>query len=186
MPGCMSAWMIDPNIINTQAIAKCLDHKDAEGMNMHFGLSPWLIWFILGVALAFLELTMPGFVVLFFGIGCWATAAVVLIWPLTLTQQLLVFILTSLCCIVFLRKWCMKIFTGRSSKQTETDYDDFPRGEQARVVQRIGPQARGRIRFRGTLWDAASDEEIEKEETVEIVSFAGDSRQVYFVKKPKM
>ena len=151
---------------------------------MDWALSPWLIWFILGVAMAFLELMMPGFVVLFFGIGCWVTAAVVLIWPLTLTQQLLIFILASVCCIVFLRKWFMKIFTGRSSKQTETDYDDFPHGEQARVVQRIGPQAGGRIRFRGTFWDAASDEEIEKDEIVEIVSFAGDSRQVYFVKKP--
>ncbi len=151
---------------------------------MDWTLTPWLIWFIFGVALAFLELMMPGFVVLFFGIGCWATAAVALIWPLTLTQQVLVFILVSVCSIVFLRKWFMKIFQGRSSKQTETDYDDFPQGEHARVVQRIDPQASGRIRFRGTLWDAASDEEIEKDEIVEIVSFAGASRQVYFVKKP--
>jgi membrane protein implicated in regulation of membrane protease activity len=51
------------------------------------------------------------------------------------------------------------------------------------VVQSIIPPATGRIRFRGTLWDAAADETIEEGEMVEIVRYAGNSRQIYFVKK---
>ena len=67
--------------------------------------------------------------------------------------------------------------------QSDTGFDDFPKGVHVRVVQSISPNANGRIRFRGTLWDAAADEEIKKGELVEIVRFAGDSHQIYFVKK---
>lgn len=145
--------------------------------------SPWLIWFILGIAMAFLELQMPGFIILFLGLGCWVVAGVLLIWPLTVTQQVLLFIVSSIAAIVLLRKWLMRIFQGRSSNQAETDYDDFPKGVHVEVVQPIIPPATGRIRFRGTLWDAAADENIEKGEIVEIVRYAGNSRQIYFVKK---
>ena len=54
--------------------------------------SAWLIWFLLGIGLAFLELYMPGFIVLFFGVGCWIVAGTLLILDLTITQQLIVFI----------------------------------------------------------------------------------------------
>lgn len=145
--------------------------------------SPWLIWFILGIAMAFLELQMPGFVVLFLGVGCWVVAGVLLLWPLTLTQQVWLFLVASIASIVLLRKWLMRIFQGRSSSQTETDYDDFPKGAHVEVVQPITPEVNGRIRFRGTLWDAAAEENIEKGEMAEIVRYAGQSRQIYFVKK---
>lgn len=152
-------------------------------MNMDF-MPAWLIWFIFGIALAFAELMMPGFIVIFFGLGCWVVAGVLLILPLTAAQQLLLFIAATIFSIVLLRKWSMRIFRGMSADQTEKDYNDFPKGAQAQVVQRISPQTNGRIQFRGTFWDAASDEEIEKDEIVEILRFAGDSHQIYFVKKP--
>ncbi len=145
--------------------------------------SPWLIWFILGIVMAFLELQMPGFVILFLGLGCWVVAAVLLIWPLTLTQQMWLFIVASIAAILLLRKWLMQVFQGRSSSQAETDYDDFPKGAHVEVVQSIIPPATGRIRFRGTLWDAAADENIKEGEMAEIIRYAGNSRQIYFVKK---
>lgn len=145
--------------------------------------SAWLIWFIIGIGLAFLELLMPGFVVLFMGLGCLVVAGVLLIWPLTVTQQVLIFIVATITLIVLLRKWLMKTFKGLSSVQSEADFDDFPNGARVKVVQRISPQVNGRIQFRGTLWDAAADEEIEKGEVAKIVRFAGNSHQIYFVKK---
>jgi membrane protein implicated in regulation of membrane protease activity len=145
--------------------------------------SAWLVWFLLGVGLAFLELQMPGFIVLFFGIGCWVVAGALLIWPLTLTQQVLLFLVGTIVSIVLLRTWLMRVFRGFSSDRAETDFDDFPKGEHVKVIERISPQTNGRIRFRGTFWDAAADDEIEKDETVEIIRYAGSSRQVFFVKK---
>jgi len=154
-----------------------------EDLSMDALVSTWLVWFVMGIALALVELMMPGFVVLFFGVGCLAVAGALLVWPLTVAQQFLLFVGATLVSIVLLRKWCMKIFQGTSSGREETNYDDFPKGAQARVVAPITPKTQGRIAFRGTLWDAASNEEIETGEMVEIVRFDDDSTQIYFVKK---
>jgi len=145
-------------------------------------LSAWLIWFILGAGLALLELTMPGLIVIFMAIGCWIVAGILLIWPLTITQQILIFTIATIASIVLLRKWLIKIFKG-SSKDSSVGFDDFPQGVHVRVVRPITPQANGRISYRGTLWDASADELIEKGETVKIVRYADNSRQIYFVEK---
>ncbi|MEA2060884.1 MAG: NfeD family protein [Thermodesulfobacteriota bacterium] len=146
--------------------------------------APWLIWFMTGVLLAFVELMVPGIIIVFFGIGCWVVAAVLILYPMTLSQQVFLFIVASILSIVLLRKWFMKIFKGVSSDGTEADYDDFPQGARVEVTAPISPQANGRIKFRGTFWDAASDEAIDTGEIVEILNYAGNSHQVFFVKKP--
>ena len=146
--------------------------------------APWLIWFVAGVVLAFVELTAPGIIMIFFGIGCWVVAAVLILYPITLSQQIFLFIAASILSIVLLRKWLMRIFKGVSSNGIEADYDDFPQGARVEVTAPIRPQANGRIKFRGTLWDAASDEAIDTGEIVEILNYAGNSHQVFFVKKP--
>lgn len=150
---------------------------------MDLGVSDWLIWFILGIGLAFMELLLPGLVIIFMALGCWIVAVAVLIWPLTLTHQVLLFIGGTVVSIAFLRTWFMRTFRGSSSDQAQTGLNDFPQGVHVQVVKRITPKVNGRIKFRGTLWDASADEEIEEGETVEIVSFAGRSRQIYFVRK---
>ncbi len=152
-------------------------------MHLDSIISAWLIWFVAGVGLAFLELLMPAFILVFFGLGCWVVAGALLIWSLTLTEQLLLFIVATICSIVLLRKWLMNIFRGRLTDQSTMGFDDFPQGERVTVTKRITPDVNGRIQFRGTFWDAAADEAIEEDEVVEIVRFAGDSRQVFFVKK---
>jgi len=144
--------------------------------------SAWLIWFLLGAGLALLELQMPGFIVLFFGLGCWITAAALLLWDLSATQQVTVFIIGSVSSIVLLRRLLMRMFQGRASG-TSVDYDDFPKGAHVQVAQRITPQVNGRVHYRGTLWYATADEEIEVGETAEILRFADNSRQIYFVRK---
>jgi len=144
--------------------------------------SPWLIWFLLGIGLAFLELQLPGFIVLFFGIGCWVVAGALLIWELSLAQQVLLFMVGTIASIVLLRKMLMRMFRGLS-KDGEADFDDFPHGVHVKVVKRITPTVNGRIHYRGTPWDAVAEEEIEEGETVEIVRYANGARQVFFVKK---
>lgn len=144
---------------------------------------PWLVWFVVGVVLALVELMAPGIIIIFFGLGCWVVAGVLAIYPITLSQQVLLFIVASILSIIFLRRWFMKIFKGMSSDKSESDYDDFPEGEKVEVVQSINPHSNGRVKFRGTLWDAASDEEIAQGEIVKLVKYAENSNQIFFVKK---
>ena len=129
-------------------------------MNLDSILSAWLIWFVLGIGLAFLELLMPGFIVLFFGIGCWVVAGALLIWDLTLAQQIGIFIVATIASIVLLRRFLMRSFRGLSSSTADEGFDDFPRGVHAKVVRQISRNSLGRIIYRGTPWDAMSDEEI--------------------------
>lgn len=145
--------------------------------------SPWLIWFLLGIGLAFLELQMPGFIVIFFGIGCWVVAGALLIWELTVAQQVVVFIVSTIVSIVLLRKFLMKIFRGLSSDTADDGFDDFPKGVRVTVIRDITPGSNGRINYRGAPWDATSDEEIKEGETVEILRYTDSSRMVFFVRK---
>lgn len=152
-------------------------------MNIGILMTPWLIWFLLGIGLAFLELYLPGFIVIFFGIGCWITAGALLIWNLGLTQQILLFITTAVISLLLLRKWMMRVFHGVSSDKQDEDFDDFPKGIHATVLKTITPVDYGRIQYRGTSWYATAEETIETGKTVEIVKYADNSRQVFFVRK---
>ena len=152
-------------------------------MNLDSILSAWLIWFVLGIGLAFLELLMPGFIVLFFGIGCWIVAGALLIWNLTVAQQIGLFIGGTIASIVLLRRLLMRVFRGLSSSSAQADFDDFPKGEHVKVIRRISPDRKGRILYRGAPWDATSDEEIVEGEMVQLIRYTDDSRLVFFVKK---
>jgi membrane protein implicated in regulation of membrane protease activity len=48
-------------------------------MNLTF--SPWLVWFLAGIAVMLAELAVPGFVIIFFGLGCLGAAAVAIFAP---------------------------------------------------------------------------------------------------------
>ena len=146
-------------------------------------ITPWLIWFLFGIGLAFLELYLPGFIVLFFGVGCWFVAAALLLWDLSLNQQILIFLTATIVSILLLRKWVMQTFRGASSDKQDDDFDDFPSGEHVKVMKTITPSEYGRIQHRGTAWYATAEETIEQGSTAEIVRFADNSHQVYFVRK---
>lgn len=146
-------------------------------------LPTWLIWFILGFVFIFLELFLPGFILLFFAIGCLVTTLAVLIWDLSLTLQILIFTGISVVSLLLLRNLMMQTFRGASGALNEQDFDDFPEGEHVQVLKDITPDKNGRIMHRGSTWEAAAEEIIESGETVEIVSYFGASRQKYFVRK---
>lgn len=146
-------------------------------------ITPWLIWFLLGIGLAFLELYLPGFIVLFFGIGCWLTAGALLLWDLSLNQQILLFIITTVASLLLFRKWMMRVFRGVSSDTQVDDFNDFPEGQRVRVLKTITPAANGRIQYRGSAWYATAEETIEEGSTVEIIRYADNSRQIYVVRK---
>jgi len=135
-------------------------------------LTPSLVWFLVGLALVVGEFLAPGLVIIFFGIGAWLAAATSAL-GLTpgLTGQLAVAVVGSLATLFCLRGWLKGMFRGHvpQTQDPNEPMDDFIGGE-AVVMTDIRPGSLdGQVMFRGSVWKARAEEEIAKDEPVEIV-----------------
>jgi len=122
-----------------------------------------LIWFLAGLVLILLEFAAPGIVVVFFGVGAWLTALST--WfGLTggLTSQLLMWAISSVLLLVFLRRRLADKFHGfETGRQNPLDNLDEFTGREVMVTRDIDPQRRdGRVEFKGAEWTAVADEPI--------------------------
>ena len=144
--------------------------------------SQHLIWFLIGVGFLIAEFILPGFILVFFTIGCWITALVVWQFDISTTQEILIFISFSLVTLFLLRKYLMEIFGGDSGDDMDTSFDDVI-GASAEVIKEITPNSRGEIKFRGSFWVAIADELIKPETTVTIIEKVPGNEIVYKVKE---
>ena len=127
-------------------------------------LNDALIWFCIGFAFFVLEFLIPGFILFFFGIGAWIVAIVSLFIDIPINTQIIVFISASLVSVVLFRSWLKKKLgtIGVNSKQLE---DEFI-GKIGKAETQIVPGSNGKIDFKGTIWDASSDDMISAGEHV--------------------
>jgi membrane protein implicated in regulation of membrane protease activity len=134
--------------------------------------SPELSWFVLGLVLILSEFIVPGFVIIFFGLGAWITALCTLIGlSPTISIQLAIFLASTVLTLVLFRKKGQRYFKGRvTGKLSENQSIDDIRGERATVKVDIQPnEIGGKVEFHGTLWNAESDVAIPKGTTVEVL-----------------
>jgi membrane protein implicated in regulation of membrane protease activity len=139
---------------------------------MFGSLNPVLVWFLVGLVFLLAELALPGFVIIFFGIGAWITALLLLLGLIkSFDSQLVIFLISSVASLIFFRKKGRSIFEGKTSGKLAPDQSlDDIKGEKAVVVEAVLPnKLRGKVEFHGTLWQAESDVPIEKGAVVEIV-----------------
>lgn len=143
-------------------------------MSEHMLSNPGLLWFIAGLALLLTELFAPSLILMFFGLGAWVVTALYLLFNIELPTQLIVFAVSSIVLLVFLRKKLKPVFLGYvSSKQnTGQNMDDFFEKE-AVVVARIEPGKPGKVEFNGVAWDAVSDSSIDADSRVKIIDRSG-------------
>jgi membrane protein implicated in regulation of membrane protease activity len=132
-----------------------------------------LIWLLAGLALMLLELATPGFVLFFFGLGAWVAA----LWAFTgagaLASQLVVFLVSSLLFLVFLRKYATNLFRGGKSQTGKVPQDDTL-GRRVLVVEEIDPvHLKGKVELNGTHWNAMADAHIRKGTQVEVIGRDG-------------
>lgn len=132
-----------------------------------FVSKPELFWFILGLVLLLLELVMPGFVIIFFGIGAWITALLCLVADPGFNLQAIVFALASVLSLIALRKMLQKRFFYTDSKLSESVEDEFT-GKEAVAVTSIDAGGTGKVEFKGTTWRAESDAAINEGQRVVI------------------
>jgi membrane protein implicated in regulation of membrane protease activity len=131
-------------------------------------VSPVLAWFLLGVALFFLELLLPGLIIFFFGVGAWCAALAVFFLPMSLTSQLLVFLVSSLLALLLLRATVKKVFLGKVF-EVDAMEQTIPPGATGEVIEDIVPPAAGRIRYAGTFWRATANQPVGKGTVVVII-----------------
>ena len=137
-------------------------------------------WAVFGVVLMFCELALPGLILFFFGLGALLTALVVWLAPLSLTEQLALFLVSSLIALFGLRRWLRPIFMGRSTAESEDALQEGMVGEEGRVAETIRPGEPGKVILHGTAWKAEADSTIEPGARVEVT---GQKSLTLIVKK---
>jgi membrane protein implicated in regulation of membrane protease activity len=146
---------------------------------MDFFNNAAVIWFIVGFALFVLEFAVPGLVLFFFGLGAWITGIVLLLTDTGFNGQIAIFLASSVIFLLLFRKWVKKILWSR--KEASEIEDEFV-GRTGVAVTPIGPGKGGKVDFKGTVWDARSDEAIAEGEQVIIT---GNDSIILIVKPAK-
>ena len=143
---------------------------------------PWLVWFLAGIAIMLAELAVPGFIIIFFGLGCWGASVVAFFSPNFYSAQVAVFVIVSVASLMTLRKVAMRIFVGRSEGQEIEDMGNIPVGARITLDQDLEAGQVGRVRFRGTMWDAVSEDRIPVGSDAEITGVDKTNRSCLKIK----
>ena len=136
-------------------------------MDFTFLKEPAMVWFLIGLALIVSEFAVPGLVIIFFGLGAWASALALLAIDMSLFFQIVIFLVVSIISLLVLRKRFMAV-----AEQTPDMTDEFI-GKTAEVEERVIKGAYGKVKFKGALWKAETecDQVIEKGAFVKIVGY---------------
>ncbi|MGZ5247853.1 MAG: NfeD family protein [Flavitalea sp.] len=138
-----------------------------------------VIWFIAGFILFILEFALPGLILFFFGVGAWVVAILSLFMDVSLNIQILIFLgAAGLTTLLFRRT--MKNFLWARRQNSEIE-DEFL-GKTGIAETTIAPGHNGKVAFKGTSWDAKSDEIIQPGENVVIT---GNDSILLLVKSTK-
>lgn len=133
----------------------------------------WLIWLIIGIVFAIIEITYSGFFMLWFSIGAFVTLFFSFFISSIFIQCLFFFILSTLLLVV-LNKKVTAMFT--KDKTFPTAIDSLI-GKKGIVTASIGHDnfETGLVKLDGEIWTAisATDSSIEKGTTVNVVAIKG-------------
>ncbi|RYG46698.1 MAG: NfeD family protein [Chitinophagaceae bacterium] len=146
---------------------------------MDFLYNAAVVWFIAGFIFFLLEFALPGLILFFFAVGAWLTALVCMFFDISIDAQLIVFGISSIITLLLFRKGVKRILYSR--KQSSEIEDEFI-GKTGRAETYIGPGRKGKVDFKGTSWDAKSEDIIEAGEEVMIV---GNDSILLIVKSTK-
>ena len=118
----------------------------------------------MGLGLMALELFMPGFIIVFFGLGAVLTGLLQFAFHMGVNSQLVVFALLSVVLLFTFRRMAQGYFVGRVSNPNPSGAAmEVFSGETAVVIEEIVPNSpRGKVEFHGTSWNADADTQIAK------------------------
>ena len=138
--------------------------------------NPTIVWFVMGLTLALLEFAVPGVILIFFGVGAWIVAVSTYLGLTgSFESQVLLFSISSILLLIFLRKWIKGKFYGhvRDVQDLTQNLDEFT-GKTVVVIQDVIPgKPGGTVEFKGSTWTAVCDEHIKSGELAIIAKVDG-------------
>ncbi|MFW5837868.1 MAG: NfeD family protein [Desulfovibrionaceae bacterium] len=124
-------------------------------------MPPYLIWFGLGFLFILLELQAPYFILVFFGVGCWMAALSQAFLHVSLETQIVVFIAATVLSLALLRRYLKRLFTRTGDvNEEDVDMEMEAVGRVVEVKEEIPASGVGRVKYRGSYWDAESESRI--------------------------
>ena len=128
-------------------------------------------WLVSGLLLILFEFAVPGLVVCFFGVSALIVGALKYFIPeLGLAWQLIIFAVGGLLMAVLSRLLIPRGISKRADLDAENIDNDDVSGAVAVCKEEIAPGHPGKVEFRGSFWNAVSDETIAAGENCVIVS----------------
>lgn len=143
-------------------------------------LIEWWHWMVLGVALILLELAIPAFFVIWFGLGALIVGTAVAMVPaLALPGQVALWIVAS---VAFVILW-FKVFKVQVHRTRVGLSEGQFAGEVGLTTRPVKPYQKGQIRFQkpilgSDVWEAISDEDIAAGERVRVLAVEGNILRV--------
>jgi len=140
----------------------------------------WWHWIVLGIVLMLLELLVPAFFLVWFGLGALVLGALVWLFPaLPFGYQVLAWSAFSL---LFVWLW-FKVFKPQVFKSRAGMSKGSFIGEIALVTKDMRPYEKGQIRFQKPIlgdevWESIADEEIKAGERVRVLQVEGNTLKV--------
>ena len=140
----------------------------------------WWYWVVGGVLLILLELAIPAFFVLWFGLGALLVGLLMLLaGALALTTQFLVWGLASLAMVAL---W-FRVFRRDRHKTLIGTADGTVLGEVGLLVGAVEPFQRGKVRFQRPIlgadeWACVAESAIAAGERVRVISVEGSFLKV--------
>ncbi len=126
---------------------------------------------IAGVILMISEFIIPGFIIVFFGLGACVTGVLALLFPqIPFTWEIFIFSAVSVVLLFSFRRFMPGVFKGKNIPVSEDVDLDSVAGSTAVVVSDIDPDEPGKVEFRGSLWNASAKERIVSGTCVKIIS----------------
>ncbi len=140
----------------------------------------WWYWIVAGAVLIILELVVPSFFILWFGVGALLVALALWLLPgLSLTAQIALWSGASLVMVLL---WFRVIAGDRLKTQSGTAQGEVI-GEIGLLVSAVAPFQHGKVRFQKPIlgseqWTCMAEEAIPAGERVRILAFEGNCVKV--------
>lgn len=140
----------------------------------------WWHWIVGGMLLTLLELAVPAFYVIWFGLGALLVGVIVLLAPgLSVTVQIMLWIIASLTMVLL---W-FRVFKQNQDRTRSGTADGEAIGEIGLLVGAIAPFGKGKVRFQRPLlgsdeWVCLADDAIPAGERVRVVGVEGSFLKV--------
>lgn len=152
-------------------------------MDLSTLIEPWH-WLVLGLAMVGFEIFVPGVLIMWFGVAGVVTGLILMIVPLDIALQMLLFGVLSVLCIFPIRQAAKRIYPDDAPEATHLNQLGASLvGRRASISEAV-VNGSGAIHFGDTRWAVRAENDLPVGATVVIRAVNGSTFQVEPVSSP--